>query len=124
MKINQFEVMVMPETDSTLDDSCVLAMGDDEDALHVPTSYVTIDVAIADIVSPDILGHVEGESNSVDPPLSFDILSGFLSRSEDALTFSSMDLRFSFEYSSTSSIDDIDVWASHSPTTKIHDIEV
>ena len=59
MKINQFEVRVMPKTDSMLDDSCVLAMGDDEDALLVPTSYVTIVVAIADIVSPEILGQLK-----------------------------------------------------------------
>ena len=124
MDISQFEVVVMPETDFALDDSCVLAMGDDEDALHVLASYVTTDVAIADIVSPNILGHVVGESDSMDPPLFFDILSGFLSRFDDALAFSSMDLSFFFEYSSASSIADIDVCASHSPTTHIHDIDV
>ena len=76
MDISQFEVGVTPETHFILDDSCVLSMRDDEDAPSVPTSNVTIDVAIVDIVSIDILGHVVGESDSVDPPLSFDILSG------------------------------------------------
>ena len=124
MYISQFEVVVMLETDYALDDSCVLTIRDYEDALPVPASYVTMDVAIADIVSPDILGHVVGGSNFVDPLLSFDILLGFLSRSNDALAFSSMDFSFSFEYLSASSIDDMDVCASHSPTTQIHDIDV
>ena len=124
MYISQFEVVVMPETDYALNDSCVLTIGDYKDALFVPASYVTMDVVIADIVSLDILGHIVGESNFVDPLLSFDILSGFLSRSNDALAFSFMDFSFSFEYSSASSIDDMGVCASHSPTTQIHDIDV
>ena len=69
MDINQFEVVVMLETDFALDDSCVVAMGDDEHALPILDSYVTMDVAIVDIVSFDILGHVVGESDFVDPPL-------------------------------------------------------
>ena len=32
-----------------------------------------MDVVIADVVSCDILGHVVGEFDSMDPPLSFDI---------------------------------------------------
>ena len=51
-------------------------MGGDADALPVPASYVTKDVAIANIMSPDILGHVVGESDYMDPPLSFDIFFG------------------------------------------------
>ena len=124
MDISQFEVMVMPETDSVLYDSSVLSTGDDEDAHPVLASYVTMDIAISYIVSLDILGHVVEEFDSVDPPLSFNIFSGFLFRSKDALAFSSMALSFSFEYSSASSIEDIDVCASHSPTTQIPDIYV
>ena len=66
-----------------LDDYCVLAMGDDEDTLLALASYVTMDVAIVDIVSPDILGHVIGEFDSMYPPLSFDILLGFASYGDD-----------------------------------------
>ena len=112
MDINRFEVMVMPKIDSALDDSCVLAMEDDKDALPVLASYVTMDVSIAHIVSPNILGHVY---DFVDPPLLFH------SHSNDALAFSSIDLSFYFEYLSSSSID---LCASHSPTTHLHDIEV
>ena len=61
----------MSKTNSVLDKSCVHDMGDYEDALPIPASYLTMDVAIADIVSPDILGHVVGESDFVNPPLFF-----------------------------------------------------
>ena len=62
-----------------------------------------------------------GESDSVGPPLSFDILSGFVSDLDDVLAFSSMDLSI-FKYSPISFIDDIDACAPHSPTSHIHDI--
>ena len=63
-----------------------------------------------------------GESDAMDPPLSFDVLSGFISRSDDVLVFSSMNLSI-FEYSPVSFIDDIDACAPHSPTSQIHDID-
>ena len=63
-----------------------------------------------------------GKSDAVDPPLSFDVLSGFVSRSDDVLAFSSMYLSI-FEYSLVSFIDDIDTCAPHSPTSHIHDID-
>ena len=99
-------VISKPESDSTLRDFCVLALGDDEDASHALVVDVTMDDVIVDIASPDILGHVVGESDSMDSPLSFDILSGFVSRSDDVLAFSSMDLSI-FEYSPVYFIDDI-----------------
>ena len=52
----------------------------------------------------------------------FFFLSGFVSRSDDVLAFSSMDLSI-FEYSPVSFIDDIDTCAPHSPTSQIHDID-
>ena len=63
-----------------------------------------------------------GESYVVDPPLSFDVLSGFVSRFDDVLAFSSLDLSI-FEYSLVSFIDDIYACAPHSPTSQIHDID-
>ena len=51
----------------------------------------------------------------MDPQLSFDIWLRFVSRSDDVLDFSSMDLII-FEYSTISFIDDIDACAPHSPT--------
>ena len=85
---------------------------------------MTMDVAITYVVSRDILGHVVGEFDSLDPPLSFDILLGILLRSDEALAFSFMDLSFSFSYSSVSSIDDINECAPHSPTSYVQFIDV
>ena len=70
----------------------MLALRDDEDALPALVVDVIRDDVIIDITSHAILGHVVGESDSVGPPLSFDILSKFVSCSDDVLAFSSMDL--------------------------------
>ncbi|RVW21342.1 Transposon Ty3-I Gag-Pol polyprotein [Vitis vinifera] len=67
------------------------------------------------IVSP-----VEGASDLVDPPLSFDVLSGFVSRSDDVSVASFMDLSI-FEYS-PASCDCTSISAPHSPTSQIFDI--
>ena len=92
----------------------MLALRDDEDAPPAPAIDVIGDDVIVDIASLDILGHVVGESNSMGPPLSFDILLGFVSPFDDVLVFSSMDLSI-FEYSLVSFIDDIDACAPHHP---------
>ena len=96
-------VISQPEPNSALNDFSVLALRDYEDA---PPADEIMDDVIVDIASLDILGHVVGESDSVCLPFSFDILSGFVSCSNDVLTFSSMDLSI-FEYSAVSFIDDI-----------------
>ena len=70
----------------------MLSLRDDEDAPPPSDDDAITDEVIVDIASPDILGHVVGEFGSVDPPLSFDVLSGFVSHSDDVLTFSSIDL--------------------------------
>ncbi|RVW87539.1 Transposon Ty3-G Gag-Pol polyprotein [Vitis vinifera] len=67
------------------------------------------------IVSP-----VEGASDLGDPPLSFDVLSGFVSRSDDVSVASFMDLSI-FEYS-PASFDCTSISAPHSPTSQIFDI--
>ena len=63
---------------------------------------------------------VEGASDLVDPPLSFDVLSGFVSRSDDVSVASFMDLSV-FEYS-PASCDSTSISAPHSPTSQIFDI--
>ena len=50
------------------------------------------DVAIGDDLFEDIFNSIEGVSNFMDPPLSFDILSGFISRPDDVYDSASMDL--------------------------------
>ena len=96
----------------------VLAVRDDEDAPLALDDDAIMDDVIVDFASPYILGHVVGESNVVEPPLSFDVFSGFVSRSDDVLAFSSMDLSI-FEYSLISFIDDIDTCAPQSPTSQM-----
>ena len=81
-------VISQPEPDSALSDFCVLALRDDEDAPPTPAVDGIMDDVIVDIASPDILGHVVREFDSVGPPLYFDILSGYVSRSDDVLAFS------------------------------------
>ena len=115
-------VISKPEPDSALSYFHVHALRDDEDAPPAPDDDAITNDVIIDIASPDILGHVVGESDYVGPPLPFDVLSGFVSHSDDVLVFSSMDLSI-FEYSPVSFIDDIDACAPHSPTSQIHDID-
>ena len=85
-------VISQPELDSTLSYFRVLTLRDDEDAPLSPDDDAITGDVIVDIASPDILGHVVGEFDAVDPPLYFDVLSGFVSHSNDVLAFSSMDL--------------------------------
>ena len=115
-------VISQPKPDYTLSDFYVLALRDDEDASPALDDDAITNDVIVHIESPDTLGHVVGESNSMGPLLSFDILSEFVSLSDDVLTFSSMDLSI-FKYSSVSFIDDIDECAPHSPTSQIHGID-
>ena len=115
-------VISQPKPDSAHSDFCVLTLRDDENAPPAPTAHAIMDDVIVDIASPNILGHVVGESNSMGPPLSFDIFSGFVSRLDDVRAFSSMDLSI-FEYSLVFFIEDIDAYAPYSPTSHIHDID-
>ena len=66
-------VISQPEPNSALSYFCVLALRDDEDVPPAPDDDAITNDVIVDIVSPYILGHVVGESNSVDLPLSFDV---------------------------------------------------
>ena len=108
-------VISQPEPDYALSYFRVLALRDDEDASPARDDDAITDDVIVDIASPDILGHVVLESDYMGPPLSFDVLSGFVSRFDDVLAFSSMDLSI-FEYSPVSFIDGIDACAPYSPT--------
>ncbi|RVW64270.1 Retrovirus-related Pol polyprotein from transposon 17.6 [Vitis vinifera] len=66
------------------------------------------------------VGPIEGASDSVDPPLSFDILSGFVTRFDCVSDDSVMDLSI-YEYSSVS-CDDVSLFAPYSLTSQIFDI--
>ena len=84
---------------------------------EVPVDVTIVEVVLEDVVSPDVV-----ESGTVDPPLSFDVLSGFVSRFDDVLTLSSMDLSF-YEYFSASCDNDIAPCSPSPPTTYVFDID-
>ena len=66
------------------------------------------------------IGPIEGASDFVDPPLSFDILLGFVTYSDYVFYDSVMDLSI-YEYSFVS-CDDVLLLAPYSPTSQIFDI--
>ena len=86
----------------------MLALRDDKDVPSALDDDAIMDDVIVDIASPNIIGHIMGESYYVGPLLSFDILLRSVSHSDVAISFSYMDLSI-FEYSPVSFIDDIDV---------------
>ena len=86
-------------------------------SLEVPVDVTTVEVVFEDVVSPDVV-----ESDTVDAPLSFDVISEFVSSFDDVLTLSSMDLSF-FEYFYASCNDDIAPCSPSPPTTYVFDID-
>ena len=92
-----------------------------KDIQFVPTPGLLTVVAHDDDVFEGIISPVVVESKHVDPPLSFDVLLGFVSRYDDVLTLSSyMDMSF-FKYFPVSC--NITLFAPYSPTSQIFDIE-
>ena len=79
------------------------------------------DVIVGDVEFEDTFGFIEGASDFLDPPLSFDILSGFISRSDNVYDSVSMDLSI-FEYFPVS-YDSIYISAPYSLTPQILDID-
>ena len=79
------------------------------------------DVIDGDDEFEDTFGFIEGASEFVDLPLSFDILSGFISHSDDVYDFVSMDLSI-FEYLPVS-CDSIYISAPYSLTPQILDVD-
>ena len=84
---------------------------------EVPVDVTTIEVVLKDIVNLDVV-----KSGTMDPPLSFDVLSGFVSLFDDVLTLSSMDLRFS-QYFFASCDNDIAPCSPSPPTSHVFDID-
>ena len=69
------------------------------------------------VVSPTVV-----VSDSVDSSLSFDVLSGFVSRAGDVLTSSYMDMSL-FEYFYVSHVDDVPSFTRCSPNSHVYDID-
>ena len=112
--------MVQPKSISPFDLFEVSAIEVAEEIQTVLAPELMEDVTVGDDEFEDIFGFIEGTSNFVDPPLSFDILSGFISCSDDDYDSVSMDLSI-FEYLPIS-CDSIYISAPYSLTPHILDI--
>ena len=121
MNMSCIDGIVQPEFASSFDLFGVSAIVIVEEIQTTPTLEFLKDDIVDDDVFVCVNSPVMVESKHVDPPLSFDILSRFVSHSDDLLTFSSyMDMSL-FEYLPISC--DNTLSAPHSPTSQIFDID-
>ena len=120
MSLSQTEEIAPPELASPVELVGVSILEIAEEIQVAPTPEVVEDVIVAVDLFDGPVGLVEGASDLVDPPLTFDVLSGFVSRHDYVSDFSSMDLS-TFEYLPVSHV--IDLSAPSSPTSQIFDID-
>ncbi|RVW26198.1 Retrovirus-related Pol polyprotein from transposon 17.6 [Vitis vinifera] len=119
-EIDEHGTLTEPGLASSFDLFGVFVIELAEESLTVPALESVEDLIVFDDLIDSHVGIVEGASDFVDPPLSFDVLSGFVSRSDYVSDVSSMDLSI-FEYLPVSC--DIDLSAPSSPTSQIFDID-
>ena len=97
MSMGQIEERVQPELTSPFDFFGVSFIEIVEEIQTAPAPEIAEEaIAVVDLIDGHV-GLVEGVSNFVDSPLSFDVLSGFVSRHDYVSDFSYMDLSI-FEY--------------------------
>ncbi|RVW85729.1 Transposon Tf2-12 polyprotein [Vitis vinifera] len=120
MSLSQTEEIAPPELASPFDLFGVSVLEIAGEIQVAPTPEVVEDVVVAVDLFDGPFGLVEGASDLVDPPLPFDVLSGFVFRHDYVSDFSSMDLS-TFEYLLVSHV--IDLSAPSSPTSQIFDID-
>ncbi|WJZ81167.1 hypothetical protein VitviT2T_001021 [Vitis vinifera] len=120
MSLSQTEEIAPPELASPFDLFGVSVLEIAEEIQVAPTPEVVEDVIVAVDLFDGPVGLVEGASDLVDPPLSFDALSGFVSRHDYVSDFSSMDLSM-FKYLPASR--DIALLIPSSPASQIFDID-
>ena len=92
MSMSQIAEMVQPESTSPFDLFGVSAIEVAEKIQIVLAPELMEDVTIGDDEFEDTFGFIEEVFKFVDPPLSFDILSRFISRSDNVYDSVSMDL--------------------------------
>ena len=120
MSLSQIEEIVLPELASPLDLFGVLVIEFVMEIQIAPALGFIKDIIVVDDLFDGPVSPVEREFDFVDPPISFDVLSGFVSHSDDVHGSSFMDLSI-FEYLSVSC--DITLSAPSSPTSQIFDID-
>ena len=99
--MSHIDGMIQLELASPFDLFGVSAIEVAEDIQTTPDREFTKDDIVVDGLFDGPVGLVEGVSDFVDPPLSFDVLSGFASLQDNVFDSSSMDLSI-FEYLSVS----------------------
>ena len=97
ISLSQIEEIVQPELASPFDLFEVSVIEIVEEILTALALDSTEDVLVADVLFDGPVGLVKGASDFMEPPLSFDVLSGFVSRFDDVHDSSFMDLSI-FEY--------------------------
>ncbi|RVW78015.1 Retrovirus-related Pol polyprotein from transposon 17.6 [Vitis vinifera] len=120
LSLSQIEETIQPGLASSFDLFGVFVIELAEESLTAPALESAEDLIAFDDLMDGHVGIVEGASDFVDPPLSFDVLSGFVSRSDVVFDDSSMDLSM-FEYFPASR--DIALLVPSSPTSQIFDID-
>ena len=114
---------VQPTIASPLNLFRVLAIEMAKDVQHVPIPGLLTVVAHDDDVFEGIINPIVVESKHVDPPLSFDVLLGFVLCTDYVLALSSyMDMIF-FKYSLVSRDDDFSLFALSLPTSHVYDVD-
>ena len=115
MSMSCIDWIVQPEFSSSFDLFGVSAIEVVEEIQTTPALEFSEDDIVDDDVFVGVTSLVVVESEHVDPPLSFDVLLGFVSRFDDVLILSSyMDMSL-FEYFPISY--DITLPTPHSPTS-------
>ncbi|RVW34699.1 Retrovirus-related Pol polyprotein from transposon 17.6 [Vitis vinifera] len=120
MSLSQIEEIAPLELASPFDLFGVFVLEIAEEIQVALAPGIVKDVIVVDGLFDGPVGLVEGASDFVDPPLSFDVLSGFVSRHDYVSDFSSMDLSI-FEYLPVCHV--IALSAPSSPTSQIFDID-
>ena len=92
MSLSQTEEIAPPELASPFDLFGVSVLEIAGEIQVAPTPEAVEDVIVVVDLFDGPVGPVEGASDFVDPPLSFDVLSGFVSHSDDVHDFSFKDL--------------------------------
>ena len=120
MSLSQIEKIAPPELASPFDLFGVSVLEIAEEIQVALAPETAEDVIIIDGLFDGPIGLVEGASDFMDLPLSFDVLSGFVSRHDYVSDFSSMDLSI-FEYLPVCHV--IALSAPSSPALQIFDID-
>ena len=122
MSLSQMTDTTQPDSAVSFDETPVVEVFDVVQTNSTP-EMLCVAVALADaFMFEGVVSLMVVVSDSVDSPLSFDVLSGFVSRAGDVLTSSYMDMSF-FEYFSVSHVDDVPSFTRCSPTSHVYDID-